>query len=193
MFELSQVFAESCGHQSLCSIHVIKPTHPNFDHTKYEPDISSLARKKWGFKIEVDCRTPCRIISANTKEDTRISCGWLRILAPRVSPIHHGTKGFISKVHGSPLQLYHIHITLGSLGSGSLEQLMARRGEERRESSWINVPLCILAARGISLFSAACSSDSMPTHAYDARMAKSLHFRQRRVGHECLVPNWDRS
>ena len=59
MFELSQVFAESCGHQSLCSIHVIKPTHPNFDHTKYEPDISNLARKKWGVKIEVDCRTPC--------------------------------------------------------------------------------------------------------------------------------------
>merc|ERR1712020_746351 len=65
MFELSQVFSESCGHQSLCSIHVIKPTHPNFDHTKYEPDISNLARKKWGVKIEVNCQTPCRAQIAN--------------------------------------------------------------------------------------------------------------------------------
>ena len=59
MFELTQVFSESCGHQSLCSIHVIKPTHPNFEHTKYEPDISSHARKKWGVKITGDFRTPC--------------------------------------------------------------------------------------------------------------------------------------
>ena len=59
MFLLTQVFSESYGHQSLCSIHVIKPTDPNFEHTKYEPDISSHARKKWGVKIEVDCRTPC--------------------------------------------------------------------------------------------------------------------------------------
>ena len=59
MFELSQVFSESCGHQSLCSIHVIKSTHPNFEHTKYEPDISNHARKKWGVKIQGDFRTPC--------------------------------------------------------------------------------------------------------------------------------------
>ena len=63
MFLLTQVFSESYGHQSLCSIHVIKPTDPNFEHTKYEPDISSSARKKWGVKIASDCRTPCMCIT----------------------------------------------------------------------------------------------------------------------------------
>ena len=60
MFLLIQVFSESYGHQSLCSIHVIKPTNPNFEHSKYEPDISSSARKKGGVKIASDFRTPCR-------------------------------------------------------------------------------------------------------------------------------------
>ena len=68
MFELAQVFSESCGHQSLCSIHVIKSTHPNFEHTKFEPDISNHARKKWGVKIQVDCRTPCRFVLGQTKQ-----------------------------------------------------------------------------------------------------------------------------
>ena len=52
MFELTQVFSESCGHQSLCSIHVIKSTHPNFEHTKYEPDISNHARKSGMSKLK---------------------------------------------------------------------------------------------------------------------------------------------
>ena len=73
MFELTQVFSESCGHQSLCSIHVIKSTHPNFEQTKYEPDISIHARKKWGVKIQGDCRTPCK---TNLKSDkTEKYCG----------------------------------------------------------------------------------------------------------------------
>ena len=42
-------------------MHVKKPHHLHFQHTKYEPDISNHARKKWGVKIEVDCRTPCII------------------------------------------------------------------------------------------------------------------------------------
>ena len=50
-FWFGQVFSQSYGHQSLCSIHVIKSTHPNFNHTKFEPDMSNHARKKWGVKI----------------------------------------------------------------------------------------------------------------------------------------------
>ena len=33
-----------------------------FQHTKFEPDISMHARKKWGVKITVDCGTPCSSI-----------------------------------------------------------------------------------------------------------------------------------
>ena len=73
MFELSQVFSESCGHQSLCSIHVIKSTHPNFEHTKYEPDISNHARKKWGVKITVDFGIPDAVnIEISHQENIRI-------------------------------------------------------------------------------------------------------------------------
>ena len=36
-----------------------KPHHPYFQHTKYEPDISNYARKKWGVKITVDFQSPC--------------------------------------------------------------------------------------------------------------------------------------
>ena len=50
---------DSFGHQSTCFIHVIKPDHPYFQHTKYEPDTSRHAREKWGVKIVLDFRTPC--------------------------------------------------------------------------------------------------------------------------------------
>ena len=36
-----------------------KPFCLYFKHTKFEPDISMHARKKWGVKITVDCGTPC--------------------------------------------------------------------------------------------------------------------------------------
>merc|ERR1712117_807009 len=39
-----------------------KRFHLYFHHTKYEPDISSHARKKWGVKIQRDFRTPCSLI-----------------------------------------------------------------------------------------------------------------------------------
>ena len=97
-------------------------------------------------------------------------CGWLKFLAPRlaprVSPIHHGTKGFILKVHRSPLQLHHIHTS--HLDPGKPLPRLPRTAHGEETHSWINVPLCILAARGISLFSAAYSSDSMSTHTLDA-------------------------
>ena len=59
MFYLTYVFSKSHVHQSLCAIHVIKSTHPNFEHTKYEPDMSNHARKNWGVKIALVFRTPC--------------------------------------------------------------------------------------------------------------------------------------
>ena len=68
MFELAQVFSESCGYQSLCSINVIKSTHPNFEHTKYEPDLLTYIREKWGVKIVGDFRTPCRSNGKCSKE-----------------------------------------------------------------------------------------------------------------------------
>ena len=59
LLQLIQLFSESFGHPSLCFIHVIKPDHPYFEHTKYEPDTSRHAREKWGVKIVLDFRTPC--------------------------------------------------------------------------------------------------------------------------------------
>ena len=68
LLQLIQLFSESFGHPSLCFIHVIKPDHPYFEHTKYEPDTSRHAREKWGVKIVLDFRTPCtsnRVIAAD--------------------------------------------------------------------------------------------------------------------------------
>ena len=74
-----QVFSQSYGHLSLCSIHVIKSTHPFFEHTKYEPDMSNHARKKWRVKIAPVFRTPCRLVHFSPWEKTHFS-SWLDIL-----------------------------------------------------------------------------------------------------------------
>ena len=56
-------FAPLCsqpfGYQTPIYMHVIKPNHPYFQHTKYDVDISIHVRKMWGAKIQLDCRTPC--------------------------------------------------------------------------------------------------------------------------------------
>ena len=67
-FWFGQVVSQSYGHQSLCCMHVIKSTHPNFEHTKYEPDMSNHARKKWGVKIAPVFRTPCSSIFPEFRE-----------------------------------------------------------------------------------------------------------------------------
>ena len=46
-----QLFFKSHGHQSLCFIHVKKPDHPYFQHTKYDPDISSHTGKRGVSKL----------------------------------------------------------------------------------------------------------------------------------------------
>ena len=47
---------------SVCVSNCSFPTHPYFEHTKYELAISSHARKKWGVKITGDFRTPCSLV-----------------------------------------------------------------------------------------------------------------------------------
>ena len=55
-------------------MHVKKPDHPYFQHTKNEPDILSHARKKWGVKITVDFQSPCMMLvdSKNIYGDLRL-------------------------------------------------------------------------------------------------------------------------
>ena len=82
------LFSESQGDQSLCFIHVKKPHHPYFQHTKYEPDISSHARKKWGVKITVDFGSPCsatKIHQDTAKFQSVFSFAfhWIRMLHKR--------------------------------------------------------------------------------------------------------------
>ena len=120
---------------------------------------------------------PPRMISAITKD---ISCGWLKVLVPRVSPIHHGTKGFISEAQ-SPLQLHHIHITLGpDEPLDSLELIMARRGERAHGfmshyASWQRVEFHYSVPLVRPSPTACRHTRTMHT------AANSLHFRQRRT------------
>ena len=101
MFWFGQVFSQLYGHQSLCSIHVIKSTHPNFEHTKYEPDMSNHARKKWGVKIAPVFRTPCSLCPFHKKEpimqsaSSFMECSYL-LLCDLPRPLLHQFPGICS-------------------------------------------------------------------------------------------------
>ena len=58
--QLIPLFSETCDHPSLSFIHQTKPDSSYYHHLKYEPDRSTYARDKWGVKIAMDYRTPCR-------------------------------------------------------------------------------------------------------------------------------------
>ena len=47
------------GYVSQSFIHQTKPKTSYFNRLKYEPDMSTQAREKWGVKILMDLRTPC--------------------------------------------------------------------------------------------------------------------------------------
>ena len=56
---LTPLFSETFGHQSQSFVHQTKPETSYYHHLKYEPDLSTHARDKWGVKIVTDCGTPC--------------------------------------------------------------------------------------------------------------------------------------
>ena len=59
--KLTPLFSETFGHPSQSFIHQTKPETSYFHHLKYELDLSTHARDKWGVKIVTDCGTPCSI------------------------------------------------------------------------------------------------------------------------------------
>ena len=119
-----------------------------------------------------------------------VSCRWLKFVVPRlrVSPSIKAQKVLFRRFTGALSN----SITSTSHFLDSLELLMARRGEERAAhglmshyASW---------QRGEFHYSVPLVRPTPCRHTRSMHAAaKSLHFRQRRVGHECLVPNWDRS
>ena len=57
--QLTPLIAKPYGYPSKTFIHQIKPTSSDFQHMKYETDLSTYGWDKWGLEIAVVFRPPC--------------------------------------------------------------------------------------------------------------------------------------